>query len=248
MTDLAGRTAIVTGGASGIGAATVVTLAKAGARVIAVDLSFAGPVATREDGVVTMRADVTSEADCAAVVAEAMRTGRVDVLVNSAGIARDIPFEDTSREVFDRIFAVNVAGLFQLSRDVAREMIRRRGGSIVNIASVSGIVGSKGRVAYGGTKGAVILMTKSMATDLGRHGIRVNAVAPGPVDTPMVRAIYSPADYAAYNARIPLARFATPEEIAEAILFLASDRASYITGQTLAVDGGFSTAGIMPDA
>jgi NAD(P)-dependent dehydrogenase (short-subunit alcohol dehydrogenase family) len=247
MTDLAGRTAIVTGGASGIGAATVAALARAGARVVAVDLSFGEAVGTRADGVVTMRADVTSEADCAAVVAEAMRSGRIDILVNSAGIARDIPFEDTSREVFDRIMAVNVGGLFQLSRDAAREMIRRRSGAIVHVASVSGLVGSKGRVAYGGSKGAVVHMTRCMATDLGRHGIRVNAVAPGPVDTPMVKAIYTPADYAAYNARIPLARFAEPAEIADAVLFLASDRASFITGQTLAVDGGFSSAGIMPD-
>jgi 3-oxoacyl-[acyl-carrier protein] reductase len=244
-----GQMAIITGAASGIGAAIAEAFLAEGSRVLALDLAYSrnGPK-TKGPNHIQMGCDVASEADCNAVAALAVATfGRIDVLVNCAGLGRDIPFLDTPRDVFDRVMRVNAGGVFQLSRDIAREMAGTGGGAIVNIASISGLVGSKGRVAYGGSKAAVITMTKVMATDLGRFGIRVNAVAPGPVDTPMTKAVYTDADRRRYTERIPLARFGTPENIADAVLFLASPRAAYITGQTLAVDGGFSSAGLMPD-
>lgn len=245
---LAGRVALITGGASGIGAAIADRFAAQGARVVIADVKAeSGGLTELAPGRFAIHCDVAEEASIERTVAETLKAlARVDVLVNSAGIAVDTPLVDTPRDVFERIFTVNVTGLFQMSRAVARHMVQRGSGSIVQIASISGLLGSKGRVAYGGSKGAVINMMRVMATELGRHGVRVNAIAPGPIDTPMTKAVHSAADRQAYLVRIPLNRYGTPEDIANAALYLASDLSAYVTGQVLAVDGGFTSAGLMP--
>jgi NAD(P)-dependent dehydrogenase (short-subunit alcohol dehydrogenase family) len=249
MQQLAGKVAVVTGGMSGIGAAVAARFAAEGAAVVAADISATatalpeGPAAW---AIAPLRVDVSDPASVAAMARAVLeRHGRVDVLVNSAGIARDIPFLDTPVEVLDRIHAVNVRGTFLCAQACARAMRDAgTGGAIVNIASVSGLRGNSGRAAYGASKGAVVTMTQVMAIDLAEHGIRVNAVAPGPIETPMVAAIHTVEVRAAWERRTMMRRYGTPEEIAGAVLFLCGPDAGYITGEILAVDGGFAAAGM----
>jgi NAD(P)-dependent dehydrogenase (short-subunit alcohol dehydrogenase family) len=253
------RVAFITGGASGIGLATAELLLGSGWKVAVADADEAALAAFREahsqtKGLHIARLDVTDEgAVDAAVAAAAKALGPLDGVVNSAGIARDIPALDTPIDVFRKVIDVNLTGSFIVARAAARMMKERHaktgiGGAIVNIASVSGLRGSKGRVAYGTSKGAVITMTQVLANDLARYGIRVNAVAPGPIDTPMAKALHSPADRAMWMRYVPLNRYAEPHEVATAIEFLLDGtRASYITGEILAVDGGFGGAGLIAD-
>lgn len=242
------KIAIVTGGASGIGAAIAARFAAEGANVIAADIAAPPGGLAGAAPILTIRVDVADEASVTAM-AEAVRArfGRVDCLVNSAGIARLEPFLDTPVASLDRIHAINVRGTFLCGQACAR--IMRDGGTggvILNIASVSGLRGNSHRAAYGASKGAVVTLTQVMAMDLAPHGIRVNAIAPGPVDTPMAAAVHPPALRAAWIGATMLKRYGTPEEIAGAALFLCSSDASYVTGQILAVDGGFTAAGIGP--
>jgi 3-oxoacyl-[acyl-carrier protein] reductase len=247
MTPLVGKVAVITGGASGIGAATAARFRAAGADIVIADVAVPGDALTAGPTGLAIGGDLAVPGTAARIIdAVLARFGRCDVLVNSAGIGLDAPLAATSRATLDRILAVNVGGLFEMTQAAAAVMVRQGSGAIVNIASISGLVGSKGRVAYGGSKGAVVTMTRVLATELGRHGVRVNAVAPGPVETPMA-AIHSAADRRAYLERIPLGRYAEPGDIAEACLFLASDAAAYVTGQVLAVDGGYTSAGLMPE-
>lgn len=244
------RAAIVTGGASGIGLATVECLLAAGWRVAALDRDAAALAKVRGahgDKVRTAVLDVTDEPTAEAAVKESSEAfGRIDGVVNSAGIGLDKPTLDTSVAEFRRVLDINVTGTFIVARAAARIMKQQGFGAIVNIASIAGMRGSKGRVAYGTSKGAVINLTQVMAVDLARHGIRVNAVAPGPVDTPLVQAIHTTQVRRAYMHHTPMRRYATPDEIAAAIAFLLDDaQSSYITGTILPVDGGFSGAGMM---
>ena len=157
-----------------------------------------------------------------------------------------MPALDTSADLFRKMLEVNLIGSFVVSREAAQRMRQRGRGSIVNIASVSGIKGNNGRVAYGASKGGVIHMTKVMAVELAPLGIRVNAIAPGPIETPMVQEVHTPEVRAAWMATVPQRRYGTPDEIAGAAIFLLDERkSSYITGQTICVDGGFTVAGIM---
>jgi NAD(P)-dependent dehydrogenase (short-subunit alcohol dehydrogenase family) len=249
MQQLAGKVAVVTGGLSGIGAAVAVRFAAEGAAVIAADLSATADSLPDDHAAGTaapLRVDVADADSVAAMVRAVLeRHGRIDILVNSAGIARDIPFLDTPVEVLDRIHAVNVRGTFLYAQACARAM-RDAGtaSAIVNIASVSGLRGNSGRAAYGASKGAVVTMTQVMAIDLAEHGIRVNAVAPGSVETPMVAALHGAEVRAAWERRTMMRRYGTPEEIAGAVLFLCGPDAGYITGEILAVDGGFAAAGM----
>lgn len=246
--------ALVTGGASGIGLATCRLLAAAGWNVAVLDRDEAALEAARKSlakskAVRFSTLDVTDEAAVDRAVAEtAAAFGTITGAVNCAGIGADKHVFDTSAELFRRMLDINVVGTFLVGRAAARVMRDHGGGSIVNIASISGLRGSKGRAAYGASKGAVVTLTQVMATDLARHGIRVNALAPGPVDTPMVQAVHTDADRALYRRYIPMRRYGTPEEMAKVIHFLLDGAQSgYITGEIIAVDGGYRGAGLVVD-
>lgn len=180
----------------------------------------------------------------AAVERTVERFGRIDSLINNAGIADFLPILDTDFALWSRILAVNLNGPFLCTQACAPVMLKTGGGSVVNIVSISGLRASTLRVAYGTSKAGLIQLTKQQAAELGNQGIRVNAVAPGPVDTAMAKKVHGPEIRADYHEAIPLNRYGSEQEIAEAIFFLASDRASYVNGQILAVDGGFESTGI----
>lgn len=245
------RVAVVTGGAMGIGAEVCTRLAATGHAVWVADRDIAAAETTaralRASGadVRALALDVADAASVARAFAQVDEAhGRCDVLVNCAGIAKVFPFLDFPLDNFVATMAVNVTGTLLCSQHAARLMLRRRWGRIVNIASVAGMraVGS-GRTAYGTSKGAVIALTRQMAVELAEHGITANAVAPGPVDTPMTRALHTEQFRQAYSRAIPMNRYGSTGEVASAVMYLASDDASYISGTVLAVDGGFLASG-----
>ncbi|MEQ1615776.1 MAG: SDR family oxidoreductase [Hyphomicrobiaceae bacterium] len=248
------RVAIVTGAASGIGQATAALLLESGWKVALFDanetaLNLAAEALAKPKCTYVKRLNVTDESAVEKAVAEAAEAlGGLHGVVNSAGIAADKHVFDTSAELFRKMLDVNVVGTFLVAKAAARMMQHTGGGSIVNIASVSGLRGSKGRSAYGASKGAVINLTMVMATDLAPFKIRVNAIAPGPIETPMVKAVHTEEDRAIYHRFVPMRRYGQPSEIANAVEFLLDEkRSSYITGEILAVDGGYRGAGIMAD-
>ena len=252
MNEGSSRVAIVTGGVSGIGQATVAYLLDEGWRVVVADLDTPALAAARavfsgRDNVRVEALDVTDEARVGRLVDDVDRTfGPVMGVVNSAGIAADHHVFDTSAALFRKILDVNVVGSFLVGQAAARRMATRNKGAIVNISSISGLRGSKGRSAYGASKGAVITLTQVMANDLAEDGIRVNAVAPGPTETPMVKAVHTDADRTLYHRFTPMNRYGEPREVASVITFLLDDkRASYVTGEVISVDGGFGGAGII---
>ncbi len=245
---LQGRVALVTGAASGIGRATAVLLAHEGAAVVLVDLQDAEPTVkeiTASGGrAVFARADVTRASDCATVVERTMQEfGRIDILFNNAGIVRRATVVGTTEEEWDRVMAVNVKSIFLMSKAAIPLMIRGGGGVIVNTASGWGLVGGRDAASYCASKGAVVNLTRAMALDHAAENIRVNCVCPGDTDTPMLReeARQLGQDERAFlagSAERPMGRMGRPEEIAQAVLFLASDASSFVTGTALVVDGG----------
>ncbi len=247
------QTVLVTGGASGIGLAVVEAALGEGWRVIVADLDPGNLDRCRDslgapgDRVRYEQMNVADEDTVVRVIAACeAEFGPLTGVVNSAGIGRDVPALDTSVDLFRKMLEVNLIGSFVVSREAARHMRTRGAGSVINIASVSGIKGNKGRVAYGASKGGVLTMTKVMAVELASIGIRVNAVAPGPIETPMVQEIHTPEVRAAWMTTVPQRRYGSPAEIAGAAIFLLDDRkSSYVTGQTICVDGGFTAAGII---
>jgi NAD(P)-dependent dehydrogenase (short-subunit alcohol dehydrogenase family) len=250
-TATAPRVAIVTGGASGIGAATALRLLADGWSVVIADrdpkaLDEARRLHGASKTVRIASLDVTDEAAVTALVDDVETGfGAIKGVANSAGIAMDKHVFDTGVADFRRMLDVNVIGSFIVARAAARAMAKRKAGAIVNIASVSGLRGSKGRVAYGTSKGAVVTMTQVMATDLARHGVRVNALAPGPVETPMVKAVHTDADRRTWLRFVPMRRYGTTAEMASVIAFLLDDTQSgYVTGEIIAADGGFRGGGI----
>lgn len=241
---LSGKIAIVTGGLSGIGAAIAARMVAEGAIVIAADLATDAAM-LGEGNLLPFRADVADAASVATLIsAVTTRFGRLDCVVNSAGIGKDVPFLDTPLEMFDRIIAVNLRGSFIIGQAAARAMRETGGGVIVNVASVSGMTGNVGRSAYGASKGGVVLLSKVMAVDLAQFNIRVNVLAPGPVETPLVAQMHSQEIRQRWIETTPLRRYASPDEMAGAVVFLCSDDASYVTGHVLAADGGFLASGL----
>jgi len=239
------RVAVVTGGASGMGAATVRRLSSAGAQVVIVDRNadLAESVAA-EVGGTAMIGDIADSSFCDNVVGDTVNTrGRLDVLVNAAGVIVRASGVDTTDEQWARIMAVNVSGTFFMCRAALRVMKPQRGGAIVNFGSIWGDLGSSGVAAYCASKGAVHNLTRALAMDHAGDGIRVNAVCPGEVNTPMLQSERSEAVtdqlLAAIAATVPMGRLAEPDEIARVVCFLASDEASYMTGAMVSVDAGY---------
>lgn len=242
------KVAIITGAGRGIGFATARRFLAEGYRAALLDVEpldaamagLAAPEAT-----LALRCDVSDAGQVqAAMAAVVARWGRIDALVNNAGIAIFRPLLETTLEDWNRVLAVNLTGPFLCTQAAALVMAGGGGGAVVNITSISGLRASTLRVAYGTSKAGLAHLTKQQAVELGALGIRVNAVAPGPVDTAMALAVHTPEIRADYHDHMPLNRYGLESELAEAIVFLCTERASYITGQVIAVDGGFDATGI----
>jgi NAD(P)-dependent dehydrogenase (short-subunit alcohol dehydrogenase family) len=241
------KTCLVTGAARGIGLATTKRLLADGWRVAMVDID--GPELRRAaeglEGVLPIEADVSDPAQVETMrrtVGEAF--GRLDGLVNNAGVATFGPIAETDYAAWRWVMATNLDGPFLMVQAFTDLLAESGGGAVVNVTSISGLRGSTLRVAYGTSKAGLAHLTRQQAVELGEIGIRVNAVAPGPVDTKLALAVHTPAIRAAYHDSIPLNRYGSEDEIAAAIAFLLSAEASYITGQVLAADGGFDAAGV----
>jgi NAD(P)-dependent dehydrogenase (short-subunit alcohol dehydrogenase family) len=250
MSSSSPKVALVTGAARGIGLATARRFLADGWRVALLDIEgelLAQAVAglANSDNTLALHCDV-SDAKAVALATEriAKRFGRLDALVNNAGVAVFAPLLETSDADWNRILSVNLTGPFLCTKAAAPLLREHGGGAVVNITSISAVRASTLRSAYGTSKAGLAHLTKQLAVELASLGIRVNGVAPGPVDTAMAKAVHTPEIRADYHDAIPLNRYGLEEELAEAIFFLCSDRASYITGQILAVDGGFDAAGI----
>ena len=249
MRGLQGKRVLISGGSSGIGLATARRFLAEGSRVFLAGLDgreVDGALAALRPGgeVSGLACDVSLEGEVARMVAAAQRAlGGIDVLANNAGTARRDPFLAISAGDWDRIVAVNLRGMFLVAQAVSRHMVARGGGVIINMSSTNGLAGEEDYAHYNAAKGGVLLLTKTMAVELGRHGIRVNALCPGYIRTPLNEAISASAGVAGFEAayareRIPLGRAGQPEEVAAAYAFLASDDASFIHGTGLVIDGG----------
>jgi meso-butanediol dehydrogenase / (S,S)-butanediol dehydrogenase / diacetyl reductase len=238
MTRFSGKVVIVTGGASGIGAATAARFASEGALVTVADMN---EPATLPSGALFVHVDVTDEAQVIAMVEETVRQrGKLDCIVNNAGIGAAMPTASLPLESWERVFAVNSTGVFLCSKAAIPHLEATRG-TIVNIASISGIGGDYLMSAYNASKGAVVNFTRSLAMECAEIGVRVNAVCPGVIQTPLASvALERVEDRDHWMERVPLHRPGQPEEIAAAVAFLASDDASYVTGHNLVVDGGIT--------
>jgi 3-oxoacyl-[acyl-carrier protein] reductase len=241
MSGLDGRVAMVTGGARGIGKAIAETLARAGAKVAVVDLDQAAADATAAEvgnGAKGFQANVARAADVEAVV-EAIEKdlGPIDILVNNAGITRDNLLVRLGEADWDAVLGVNLKAAFLTMKTVTRGMMKRRAGRVINIASVVGLIGNKGQANYAASKAGLIGLTKSIAKELASRNVLVNAVAPGFIETEMTAKLPQEAREV-LSAQIALGRLGTPADVAAVVGFLASEGASYITGQVIVVDGG----------
>lgn len=251
---LAGKTAIVTGAGGGIGRAAALRFAREGAAIAVADVQAqaaeetARLIAAEGGSAFAVALDVADSKQVRAAVAEILgKLGRVDILYNNAAVTSLASTASITDEELDRVFSVNVNGMFYCSRSVLPDMIGRRSGVILNNASITGIVGAPGMAAYATSKGAIITFTRTLALEQAENGIRVNCICPASIDTPMLQKSFAatpdPAQARANNIkRHPLGRLGTPEDVANLALFLASDEASFITGGTYVIDGGATIA------
>jgi NAD(P)-dependent dehydrogenase (short-subunit alcohol dehydrogenase family) len=247
--NLADKVALVTGAGSGIGQAAALKLASGGARVVVADLNAEACERTCSDlkksgaEAVWHRTDVSRPSDVQGLIALVIRTfGKLDCAVNNAGIQGELASTaECSEDNWDRVVAVNLTGVFLCMKYELREMLRRGGGAIVNIASNFGLVGSQQMPAYSASKHGVVGLTKTAAIEVAARGIRVNAVCPGPTSTPLAEAVIkeTPGIIDAINSRLPIGRMAGPQEIAEAVAWLCSDAAAFVVGGIFPVDGGY---------
>lgn len=240
------KTAIITGAARGIGLATTDVLRDTGWHVVMVDRDGAelGKASELRENVTPLVYDISQPDQANNMVADAVaKCGQIDALINNAGVADFGPIEETTFDAWRRVMATNLDGVFLCSQ-ACIPALKATKGCIVNIASISGLRASTLRVAYGTSKAAVIHLTEQQAAELGEFGIRANTVAPGPVRTKLAMAVHTQDIVEAYHDAIPLNRYGSEAEIAEVIAFLCSDKASFVTGQLISVDGGFQSTGI----
>ena len=242
---LQGKVALLSGGAGGIGAAEARLFTREGAAVVIGDLdeekgrALVDEIVTSGGKAIFGRLDVLEEASWMAAVGVAVQTyGKLDVLVNNAGILRNEGLLDTTEEIWDSVMDINAKGTFLGCKHAIPEMLRVGGGSIINISSGAGIVGSKRTTAYHASKGAVRIFTKAVAVQYARDNIRVNSVHPGPIETPMLAFGLASAEGGVSPSSVPLGRYGQPEEIAYGVLYLASDESGFVTGSELVIDGG----------
>ncbi len=246
MSRLAGKVCVITGAAGGIGSATAAVFAREGGRVVGVD------VLEHEVGELALRADLTNEAEVAALYQRVRdELGRIDVLFNNAGISPtdDASVLDTALEAWERVQATNLRSVFLCCKHGIPHLLEGSGGSVINTASFVAVMGSAtSQISYTASKGGVLAMSRELGVEFAKRGVRVNALCPGPVDTPLLRELYAadPVEAQRRMVHVPMGRFAQPDEIANAVLFLASDESSYVNATTFLVDGGISGAYTTP--
>ena len=252
MFALEGHTAVVTGGASGIGLATARMLARLGANVVVADIDEEAGARVVEDlktngaGARFVRTDVSDAADVGALVdAVTDRFGSLEILMHFAGVGMERLALETTREEWNRIIAVNLTGSFLVMQAAGEVMVKAGYGRVVSMASAAGERGGTGRTAYGASKGGVAAMTRVMAMEWAESGVTVNTLAPGAIDTALVRKMHDAETRRAYLQGIPMDRYGVPEEVAAAAVYLALPQSGYITGVTLPVDGGFMASGVI---
>jgi NAD(P)-dependent dehydrogenase (short-subunit alcohol dehydrogenase family) len=249
---LTGRVALVTGAGAGIGAAIARLFCEAGAGVILADKDLSAvetvcaALTSRGGKAWACELDIRRQEQVRAAFATARtRLGPIEILVNNAGVTAQAKFLDTTPDMLRNLIDTNLAGTYFCAQEAARSMCELGRGAIVNVASHSGLLGSSGRTAYASTKGGVIALTRAMAVDLAPHNIRVNAIAPGAIEVPRPhKPAHDSKRRRAWLAAVPMERYGSPEEVAAVALFLVSDAASYVTGHTVPVDGGFTAAGL----
>jgi len=249
---LKGKVAIITGARRGMGKSHALALAQAGAKVVVSDISqedcekVVEEIKKNKGEAIAVKCDVSKKEEVENVIRQAIeKWGRVDVLVNNAGICQFKPFLELTEEEWDRTLDINLKGYFLCAQTAAKEMVKQKSGVIINIASIAmGQVGVGYPMLahYSASKGGIVALTETMANELALYNIRVNAIAPGAIDTPMVEAVKAdPKTLEASLARIPMHRLGRPEEVSNLVLFLASDESSYMTGSTVVIDGGYLT-------